>query len=216
MGSKVTTKKLFVLTGIFLITCLFIYTRKEIPAQKKPPLKQYFQAIDNYTIIRHIKLEDSHLTMLKLDDYLYADYEGPNGNGVSLYIGYYYTANKAYASHSPLICYPSQGWEIDRQPSKHTINVGPHSIHYEEIITSLNEEKELVLYWYQARLHTNTQIYQNKIDMGYNKLINNDEQHAFVRISVPFNKTPHKKIEKIALDFINVFYPQFEKFISEL
>lgn len=212
MGNKIKTK-LLVLIGAFLITCIFIYNRKESPQHQKPPLKQYFQTIDNYKILRHIELADNHLTMLKLDDYLYTDYEGPNGK-VNLYIGYYYTANKAYASHSPMICYPSQGWEIDRQPSKHTLNVGPHSIHYEEIVTSLSEETELVIYWYQSHLMTNTQIYQNKIDMGYNKFIHNSEQHAFIRVSVTLTNASHKDTEQIATDFIKTFYPQFVNFIK--
>ena len=151
--------------------------------------------------------------MLKLDDYVYTDYDGPNGR-VNLYIGYYYTASKAYASHSPLVCYPSQGWEITREPTTHSLIVGPHSINYEEIVASLGEEKELVLFWYQSYLRTNSQIYQNKIDMGYNKLINNDEQHAFVRVSVPFKMAANKNMKKTALSFMKAFYPQFAEFIT--
>ena len=201
------------LTGIFLITCIFIYTRKEIPEQKKPPLREFFQAIDNYIILRHIELEDSHLTMLKLDDYLYTDYEGPLGK-VNLYIGYYYTAGKAYAPHSPLTCYPSQGWQVTKKPSTHALKVGNHTIHYEEITTSLGEETELVIYWYQTQLLTNTQIYKNKIDMGYNKLVNNSEQHAFVRISVPFSNPFQRDAEKTATEFMTAFYPKFIDFIN--
>ena len=213
MGNRIEIK-LVVLIGVFLITCIFIYNKKETPKLNKPALKQHFQSINNYKTIRHIELEDNALKMLKLDDYIYADYEGPNGK-INLYIGYYYTANKAYASHSPLICYPSQGWEIKKKPTTHTLKVGPYTIHYEEIITSLGEETELVIYWYQSHLLTNTQIYQNKIDMGYNKVLNNGEQHAFVRISVPLASTSSKNVEQVATAFINAFYPQFVDFINK-
>lgn len=106
MGNK-TNIKLLVLSMVFLITCAVIYTRKDTAPLNKPPIRQYLEHIDNYKTVRHIQLAENASNMLSLDDYLYADYEGPDGN-VNLYIGYYYTANKAYASHSPLICYPSQ------------------------------------------------------------------------------------------------------------
>jgi EpsI family protein len=211
LGNRIRIK-LGVLVGLFLITCVFIYSRKEIPHQNKLPLKAYFQSIGNYKAIRHIELVNDHITMLKLDDYVYTDYEGPDGK-VNLYIGYYYTANKAYAAHSPLTCYPSQGWEITRKPTTHTLEIGPHTIHYEEIITSLGEERELVIYWYQSYLQTNTQIYQNKIDMGFNNLINKTEQHAFVRVSIPLQHLPKKNKKRGAENFIHQFYPQFIDFI---
>ncbi len=138
----------------------------------------------------------------------------PNGR-VNLYIGYYYTANKAYASHSPMVCYPSQGWQIDNKPTRKTLSIGQNVIHYEEIVTSLGEQKELVLYWYQSGERSNTQIYKNKIDMGVNKLLNNSEEHAFVRVSLPLaENSTYAENEKTATNFIKAFYPQFLKFIS--
>lgn len=202
------------LNVVFLVTSLFVYTRSDTAQVSKPPIKEFFEHIENYKTVRHIPLDDQALPMLKLDDYLYADYEGPDGK-VNLYIGYYYTANKAYASHSPLVCYPSQGWKIEGEPSHHILNAGSHRINYDEITTSLIKEKELVLYWYQAHHQTNRQIVQNKIDMGYNKLMNNSEQHAFVRVSVPFdNNIAYDQAKQSAVDFIEAFYPQFIDFVD--
>ena len=121
MGNTLKTK-LFILSGIFLITSFFIYSVKDPVLHNKPSLKQHFQTIENYRTIQHIPLSGENLKMLKLDDYLYADFKGPDGI-VNLYIGYYYTSNKAYASHSPLVCYPSHGWEITRHPTKHSTDV---------------------------------------------------------------------------------------------
>ncbi len=213
MGYKIETK-LFVLIGVFLVTCFFSYSRIEAVKHNKPPLKQYFQYIDKYNIIRHLELTDDAIKMLDLDDYLYAEYGGPYGK-VNLFIGYYYSAIKAYASHSPLICYPSNGWEIISQPTKHSNDVGSHSVKYEEIITSLGNEKELVLYWYQAHHQTNTHIVKNKIDIGYNKFKHNSEQHAFVRVSVSLANSTYQEAKKAAIDFIKTFYPQFIDFITE-
>ena len=169
--------------------------------------------LDGYETDRIIELASEHVTMLSLDDYIFIDYKGPKARP-NLYIGYYYTANKAYASHSPLICYPSQGWKIDNTPNRDSLQIGEYKINYEEIITSLGEQKELVLFWYQAGLQTNTQVYQNKIDMGYNKLMHNDEQHGFIRVAIPLQET-YEESKKSATDFIKAFYPPFIQYISQ-
>lgn len=151
--------------------------------------------------------------MLDLDDYYYADYSSTNGKA-NLYIGYYHTAKKAYASHSPTVCYPSQGWTIADEAVYGSITVGPYKIRYEEIVASLGPVKELVLFWYQAGIYQSTQVYQNKIAIGFNKLTKNDEQHAFVRVSVPYTKTSYNQAKKSAIAFIQAFYPNFINFLQ--
>lgn len=184
------------------------------PIQAHTPLEEALGEIDGYDRISLIELADDAFAMLKLDDYFFADFKGPGGEEVNLYIGYYYSANKAYAAHSPLICYPSQGWQIDVKPRLGRLEIDPHTIKYEEIVTSLGGTKELVLYWYQTRLFTNVHVYRNKIDMGYNKLKYNDQQHGFVRVSVPVLKEDFAAARAVAYDFIKAFYPQLTEFVT--
>lgn len=183
--------------------------------RKKPPLSQFLQEVEGYRNLRQIELVQNAYDMLNLDDYLFADYEGDEGE-VNLYIGYYYSAAKAYAAHSPLVCYPSQGWQIDSKPQKGKLVVGDHTVYYEEIITSLGDHKELVLYWYQARLKTNNQVYKNKIDMGYNKFKYEDEQHGFIRIAVSISENDYQKAKEDAVNFIRAFYVEFIKYVEEV
>jgi EpsI family protein len=213
LGTK-TNKKYIVLTCLFLATSILVYSSDRTRIVKnKPPLQNSLRQLNGYELLREIELSDDHIKMLKLDDYVFYDYKDQNSQP-NLYIGFYYTANKAYASHSPLICYPSQGWKIDNKPIKQSMKVGEHTINYEEITTSFDERRELVLYWYQAGLQTNTQIYKNKIDMGYNKLIHNDEQHGFVRVSVVMESSYEDSKTNI-IRFIKAFYPSFADYISD-
>ena len=203
-----------VLIALFLCTCAAVYGRDTTkPCGKMTPLKDYFDQVKGYTLLRNLELPENARKMLNLDDYVYADFKG-HAAQVNLYIGYYYSPRKAYASHSPTICYPSQGWVLDKAPIKGTLKVGPHSIHYNEITTSYGRRKELVLYWYQARLSTNTQVYKNKISMACNKLAFNDSHHGFVRIAVPFGAHHYEEARQTASDFINSFYPQFEAYLT--
>lgn len=206
--------KVAILCGVFLVTCFFVYSsNKSEVIVNKPSLMQHFQNINGYITIRNIPLDDSAYAMLELDDYVFADYQGKNSR-INLYIGYYYRADTASASHSPLICYQSHGWKVEGMQSKHTLTAGKYTIHYNEIITSLDEEKELVLFWYQSHDDTNTHPTRNKFDLAINSLLKNDEQHAFVRIAIPMTGTTYEQAKKTAIDFIQAFYPQFIRFIG--
>ena len=199
--------KLLVLVAVFLGTSLLVYTQKAPDAAVNvPPLKQFLGQIPGYTTVGDIKLDDDAYNMLKLDDYLFTTYANADGQ-VTLYAGYYYTSSKAYAAHSPLICYPSHGWQVEGKPTVRTLQVGSHQINYEEIVTSYGEQRELVLYWYQARDRANIRVYRNKIDMGYNKLFHDDPKHGFIRVSVPFAASAsYDETKKRAIGFIEAFY----------
>lgn len=205
--------KLLVMSVIFLITCVFVYKQQNVVTLNKTPLKQYLSTINNYKLHRHNVLTDNILGMLDLDDYFYADYLGPDGF-VNLYIGYYYSANKAYAAHSPLVCYPSQGWKIEQEQPGRSMIVGDYRIDYDEITTSLAEQKELVMFWYQAHEETNTGIVKNKIDMGYNKLMQNGEEHGFIRVSIPLKDADYTTAKQSGINFIKAFYPHLMEFVN--
>jgi len=214
LGNKIEIK-LSVLSILFLFTCAFIYwPTAPTKTTKKTDIGHYLEHIDGFKTLRRIDLGDSAFQMLKLDDYAYYDYQRDLGR-VNLYIGYYYTASKAYASHSPLICYPSQGWKIDKQPVLSSLEVGKHKINFEEVITSYGKQQELVLYWYQTHQYTNTQVYKNKIDMAINKIKHNDGQHGFVRVSTSLTDSSYDEAKMRAVDFIQAFYPKFIAFIDE-
>lgn len=213
MVSK-TEIKLLVVIFMFLVVCIFVYGYPmHTPIRKMRPLSDYLKHINGYETLNQIKMTEDNLNMLDLDDYIFINFKR-NGVNVNLYIGYYYTSNKAYAAHSPLVCYPSQGWKVERKPITAMLDLGDYRINYEEIVTSFGQAKELVLYWYQAGLHTNTIVYRNKISMGYNKFTKNDEQHGFVRISIPFTGASYADVKKTAIDFMKAFYPRFIEFIN--
>ena len=211
-------KKIIKLTSLcllFSVAIFFVYNiNQEDPIRHKSLLADYFDKIPGYTLAQQNQLSNETSSMLKLDDYIFTDYSTAQAQ-VNLYIGYYYSANKAYAAHSPLICYPSQGWLVERQPITRQLDAGSHTIRYEEIITSYGDKKELVIYWYQARLNTNTQVYKNKITIGYNKFFYNDPQHGFVRVSVPFSSSGPDEARIVATNFIKAFYPLFMKYVSQ-
>lgn len=213
MGNK-KELKLAILAGLFLLTALIASSfGTDSATVPKPPLLDTFSRIEGYDLTRQIDLAAPAYDMLRLDDYLFADYSG-NNKVINLYVGLYYSAAQAYAAHSPLICYPSQGWEIESRPTRKSLTVGPYVVNYEEIVTTYNGKRELVTYWYQAHDRSSTQVYRTKIDMAYNKIRNKDQSHAFIRVSVPFADSTREQAAKITTDFIQAFLPHFVHYLD--
>ncbi len=214
MGNK-KEKQLIILIVLLSITCLMVYSS---PSSEKPgkkiALSHYLESIEGYTTESDNALSPQVFKALDLDDYMSTVYIGANGR-VSLYIGYYYSLAKVSAAHSPTICFPGQGWTIN-QPAMKRLVVDDKTIHYAEMLASILENKSLILYWYQAYHLTSPYIYRNKINTLLNKISGKKENHAFVRVSIPFSDTITKEnAEKTGTDFIKAFYPKFIKFMDE-
>jgi EpsI family protein len=188
-------------------------SRQPDPIAKKPAMAPFFEEIADYRTLGKVELNPKALRMLKVDDYIFIDYEGPDGK-INLFIGYYYTIGKAYASHSPLICYPSQGWKIEKPPVTKTIYIGSNRIKHEQILTSFGNKQEIVLYWFQSYLLTNTNSYMNKINIAINRLLNENQQHALVRVAVPTNDGYFENSQNAAQEFIKAFYPILMDYIT--
>jgi EpsI family protein len=105
-----------------------------------------------WSIVRN--LEENIYQFLDLDDYIFRTYE-KDGVQITLYIGFYYTADKVSAAHSPLVCFPGQGWTIT-EPEYKQLKVGDHQINYAQIDATLGNQKELIVYWYQSHDDTVT------------------------------------------------------------
>ena len=198
---------------IFLVGCFFVYKTPEVKMiEKKRSLQESLKEVGDYQLVRTVPLADAVQDTLELDDYIFADYESSDG-AVNLYIGYYFSAAKMSAAHSPLVCLPGQGWSVGEPVIKQMI-IGDNVIKYAEIEASIQGKTDLVLYWYQASLMTSPHVFRNKMNTFYNKYMQKDEQHAFVRVTVSLPDVSSEGASAQAKDFIRAFYPQFIGYMS--
>ncbi|WP_173179257.1 exosortase-associated EpsI family protein [Desulfosarcina ovata] len=100
---------------------------------------------------------------------------------ITLYIGFYYSVDKVSAAHSPLVSFHGQGWIISELEYKQ-LTVANHEINYAQIEVILGDHKELVRNWYQFYNDITPHVYRNKINILYNKMVNVNQQHTFIRI----------------------------------
>lgn len=212
MGKK-TEKYTLSLIVLLVLTSFFVYRPTDSVKTTKPTdLQTSLRQVPGYQVSPNIPLDDGIFTFLELDDYIQTRYL-KDGRPIDLYIGYYFTLDKVSAAHSPLVCFPGQGWTITT-PDEGRLQVGKNTINYAETIASLEQSQQLVIYWYQAHETTVTQIYRNKLNALVNEVTGGEQEHAFVRVSVPFGESGLEEARNIGQDFISAFYPVFLNYVN--
>ncbi|MGB3209073.1 MAG: exosortase C-terminal domain/associated protein EpsI [Desulforhopalus sp.] len=212
MGNK-KAKQLISLIILLLLTGFLVFrTTGSVEVNKLVSLQTVLGPVDGYRVSQTIPLDAAFISFLELDDYTQARYE-KDGRFIDLYIGYFNSLDKISAAHSPLVCFPGQGWTVNR-PSEQHIRVGQQQINYAEMTASLEDRQELVMYWYQADEKTVTKAYRNKINGVLNKLTGKKQEHAFVRVSIAMDQSGPDEARTLGRDFIKSFYPVFLTYMN--
>ena len=164
------------------------------------------------------KLDDKVVAALSLDDFLFREY-AKDGDHIVLYIGYYHTFQKVGAAHDPLVCFPGQGWvlsEKSEQTMALEIKKGEtRQINYNTMIGELSGKKELIVYWFQSYDKTAHSTLWQKVQLLWGRIMNHNEDNAFVRISITLDRTRNREDAMIiAKKFMTHFYPSFINFIN--
>ena len=203
---------------IYMILCLsltaaFLHARSSgHEVSPKTPLAKVLAVVPGWSTEGEIPLDLEIVTSLDLDDYLYQTY-AKDAAYISLYIGLYRTGEKVGAAHSPLVCFPGQGWEISK-PDGIELETAGGTIHLASMTASKGLHKELLLYWFQARDKTSRGTFQQKLYNFLEGLHRGPTDNAFVRVSIPISENDLEKQRQAAFDFIRDFYPLFLRHIT--
>jgi len=205
--------KLVILILCFALTSVVIYRHPSSKAvEKKIPLSQALSDINGWVMRGYTPLDPTIVKALELDDYINQNYSNGN-NTISLYIGYYLTTKKVGAAHSPLVCFPGQGWVVSNTKDE-SLTIGGHHLQLASMVIDMGQRKELVLYWYQSFDKTSSGTFLQKIYALWAKFLNRGEENAFVRISISMDRQSIEKVFITGAEFINAFYPRFLKYLK--
>jgi len=128
-------------------------------------------------------ISDADVEAAGVTDYLMRDYRS-----FSLYIGYYNRQLRGKTIHSPKNCLPGAGWEalasrtVQIETPSDTITVNRYLLQREE-------QRALVLYWYQGRGRVQANEYLVKWDLLRDSALRQRSDEALVRIVVPVRST---------------------------
>ena len=203
-----------------LITALMV--ERQLPERLKVrPERQVFAnfplEIDGWSG-RHDKLEKIYLDVMKVDDYLVVDYVNARLDVVNLHIQYYETQGREAATHSPRVCIPAGGWEIQRLDQRTLAEVpyrgSPLAVN--RAVITRGESTLLVYYWFQQRGRNSTNEMATKLYILWDSLFKNRSDGSMVRLITA--RRPGESLD-LADDrlkrFAHLLVPRLTPFIPE-
>jgi exosortase D (VPLPA-CTERM-specific) len=136
---------------------------------------------------RYQRMNPIHLDILKLDDYLLANYADGAGALINVYMGYYAVQRHGLAAHSPTECLPADGWEMQRFERHVVRGVRANGMPLEvnRVVIQKGESRQLVYYWFKQRERHLAGEYAVKAALTWDLLARQRSDGALVRLITP-------------------------------
>jgi len=123
-------------------------------------------------------------TILNMSDYFLGHYRAKEKPPITLFIGYYEQQSASNTPHSPRVCIPSGGWEIDSITEVELQN-GDQMVPVNRVLISRGESKLLVYYWFQQRGKFIANEYKAKLNLLLGGLTSARSDGGLVRLYMP-------------------------------
>jgi len=210
---RIQDRRIIILIVSFAVVGALIYrgAPDEGPVAKAP-LHQALSHLPGWQSMFSSEISREVIGAIGVDDYVNQVYVNDEQR-VALFVGYYGKAEKVGASHSPLVCFPGQGWVVS-DAKERKIDLGTRSLHISSMIVSQGERSDLVLYWFQAYDRTAPGTFLQKVYLLKAKLLDNREENAFVRVTVSIGDGTVEEGYQTGVAFIRAFYPRFLEFLK--
>ena len=136
---------------------------------------------------RREPLDQLYLDILKMDDYVNANYGQAGGPGVNFYTAYYASQRTGVSAHSPASCMPGGGWLIKSFERSQLSGMRPDGalLTVNRVVIQQGSTKQLVYYWFQQRGRDITNEYLVKWYLFWDSLTRRRSDGALVRVITP-------------------------------
>jgi EpsI family protein len=163
-----------------------------------------------------VPMDKQVLEVLHVDDYLSRNYVSKVGV-IGLYVGFYQTQRQGSAIHSPLNCLPGAGWN----PIYRTylsLPVGTQNIAINRITIQKGQDKQVVLYWYQAHGRIVASEYWGKFYSIVDAIRINRTDAAMVRVIAAVSDSDaggERAAEASAVGFVQSMFPLLSRHLPD-
>ena len=132
-------------------------------------------------------LDPAYMPLLKLDDYILADFVNAKGQSVNFYAPYYATQENGNSAHSPRACIPGDGWEIIEFAPRVLRNMAFKGVPLKvnRVVIQKGDHRQLVYYWFQQRGRAVIDEYVVKLYIFWDSLTRHRSDGAMVRLVAP-------------------------------
>jgi len=196
---------------MFVAVGLFINLHQDLQVPIKKSFDQFPTTISSWRMVGESYLSANVQKVLKATDTLSRQYANSDGKKVSLYIGYHGGGKDSGGIHSPKHCLPGSGW-YEVSTKKTGLDLSGKKINLVQSVYQKGSDKEVFIYWFQARSKTINDEYSLKLAEITNSLLYRRRDTAFIRISVPF-ETDQQAAIAIGELFLRDVFPALQEFL---
>ena len=133
---------------------------------------------------KELALDPRAVERLKATSFLSREYS--NGtNRLGLFVAYYANQSAGGYMHSPKVCLPGSGWEIDEPGSIRVASPDGGTVPINRYIISNAGQRALILYWYQSSDRIVADEYWTKLYLIHDGLFYGRAGGAIARIQLP-------------------------------
>ncbi|WP_240731867.1 exosortase A [Geobacter sp. FeAm09] len=201
--------------AVFLLlvgVALYINVHSDVSVPPIRPLSEFPTQVKAWRMAGQAEFSADVLSVLKPTDYTYRQYADADGRVVGLYIGFHGGGKESGGIHSPRNCLPGSGWyEVSTKRGTLDIPAGG-SIKLVRSIYQKGENKELFLYWFQARGHSMNDEFSLKLAEMAGSLLYRRRDTSFIRVSVPFENDEAAAISR-GEQFVRDIGPTIQEFL---
>ena len=165
--------------------------------------------------VETIPLTERQLYLLKVDDYLRADFVSGEGARIGVYVGYYADPARA-TQHPPTICYPGSGWTKTYEATVVLRVSGlAEGLRVRETVFGKDDLGELVVYWYSMSGYTGADASRQKI-ARVKRLLSGKPVIGASKIQIVVTvETTRESAEERLEGFLGEFLPVLRRFIPQ-
>lgn len=192
-GLAPAVPQLLAIGALLLITVLggiWVQHRIDVAEQAGPTSRATFSSFPrkfDQWVGFEAPVDARSIEVLKPTDYLSVSYHNSTAESLDLWIAYY-SSGAGY--HSPLICIPGGGWEIERlDKAEIPLNAGAgKSVTVNRIIIRRGTDRQLVYYWFQGRGRIEADEGQARLLRLIDAFRLNRKDQALVRLTAPLSQ----------------------------
>ncbi len=206
-------------TVVFLLvgTALLLYARGDadlIPASE--PLTQVPRVIGGWSGT-NIPIDQETLDVLGAGEFLSRVYsQGGQFQKIGLFIGYFPTQRTGVTIHSPKNCLPGAGWVFESSQYVDLADVAGKAHRVGEYIIANGENRQFVIYWYQAHGRSVANEYMAKVYMVTDAIRLKRTDGALVRVITPVASGEDTVAARARAEaFTGQLLPQLPRFIPD-
>lgn len=196
---------------MFAVVGLYINLHRDIEVPISKPFDQFPVNVSGWRMVGDFQLSASVQKVLKATDTLSRQYVTADGKPVGLYIGYHGGGKESGAIHSPKHCLPGSGW-FEVSTRKKELELAGERLNLVHAVYQKGSERQVFIYWFQARDKTLSDEYSLKLAEITNSLLYRRRDTAFIRISVPF-ETDQQAATALGELFLKDMLPTIRTFL---